>query len=52
MAAVAPRWEAMMRHLSSLAICGAVLYGIDAIWFNGWYFAAINRAIMEIYVRW
>jgi hypothetical protein len=41
-----------MKHLSSLAVCLAILYGIDALCFDGWYFAAVNRAIMEIYVRW
>jgi hypothetical protein len=30
----------------------AVLYGVDAVWFNGWYFAALKDMLSQIYVHW
>ncbi len=40
-----------MKHLTAAAVCIAFLYGVDAIWFNGWYFEAINQALSVIWTR-
>lgn len=34
-----------MQQLKVALVCVAVLYGVDAIWFNGWYVAAADRVI-------
>jgi hypothetical protein len=41
-----------MKQLVAAAACFAILYGVDAIWFGGWYFAAAKSAIYAFYVRW
>jgi hypothetical protein len=38
-----------MRHLTAAAICFAILYTVDAMFFGGWYFAAANQAIDRIW---
>jgi hypothetical protein len=37
-----------MRLLGAALVCLAVLYGVDAFWFNGVYFIAINSMISQI----
>jgi hypothetical protein len=44
--------SAQMKSLVAATICIAVLYAIDALWFDGWYFTFLNRAIYVVYVRW
>jgi hypothetical protein len=37
-----------MRLLGTAAVCVAVLYGLDAYWFNGVYFAAATGMMSQI----
>ncbi len=39
-------------RLSALLVCIAVLYGFDALAFDGRYSGAISREIYEIYLHW
>ena len=32
-----------MKHLRAAAVCYAVLYGLDAYWFHGWFFTKIQE---------
>jgi hypothetical protein len=42
--------EAMMKkQLTAAAICFGILYVVDAMYFNGWYFAATNQAIERVW---
>jgi hypothetical protein len=41
-----------MKHLTAFVICCAILYGIDASLFNGWYMSGVQDAVHEVYVRW
>ncbi|HTP91790.1 MAG TPA: hypothetical protein VMJ52_08655 [Xanthobacteraceae bacterium] len=41
-----------MRPLIAAVVCIAVLYGIDATWFHGFYYDAIVRLISTIYRQW
>jgi hypothetical protein len=41
-----------MKCLGATAVCLAVVYGIDAIWFHGWYFASLNYVISGIHEQW
>jgi hypothetical protein len=41
-----------MKQLTALVICCAVLYGIDAALFSGWYASGLQSAVHEVYVRW
>jgi len=41
-----------MKCLNATAVCLAVLYGIDAIGFDGWYFAAVHRVLIEVCWHW
>jgi hypothetical protein len=41
-----------MRSLGAALVCIAVLYGFDAYFCNGWYFASLQHEIAEIYQRW
>lgn len=41
-----------LRHIAAAAVCIAILYGIDAWWFDGSYFGAANRALRDVYVHW
>ena len=41
-----------MKQLVALAICCAILYGIDAVLFNGWYMSGLEDAAQVVYVRW
>jgi len=34
-----------MKHLSAAILCIAVLYGIDAVFYGGWYFSMATTAI-------
>jgi hypothetical protein len=56
MAGVSPGWEATMTQLKAFIICCAVLYGLDAFLFHGWYTTAIRDvmrdAAFQVYVRW
>jgi hypothetical protein len=37
-----------MRLLGAALVCIAVLYGVDAYWFNGAYFAAATSMMSQI----
>jgi hypothetical protein len=37
-----------MRFLGAALVCIAVLYGVDAYWFNGVYFAALTSMMSQI----
>ncbi len=41
-----------MKGLTAARVCIAVLYGVDALVFNGGYFATLNRVIFQIYIHW
>ncbi len=41
-----------MRLLVTALVCIAVLYGIDAYWFNGLYFAAVESLASQIFAHW
>ena len=41
-----------MRSLGAAVVCIAVLCGIDAYFYNGWYLASLQHEIAEIYQRW
>jgi hypothetical protein len=34
-----------MRMLATAAVCIGVLYAVDMIWFNGWYFSVAVQII-------
>jgi hypothetical protein len=38
-----------MKHLTAAILCIAVLYGIDALFYGGWYFNYASRAIEHTY---
>jgi hypothetical protein len=37
-----------MRFLGAALVCIAVLYGVDAFWFNGLYFTLAGRMMSQI----
>jgi hypothetical protein len=41
-----------MRSLGAALICIAVLYGLDAYFQNGRYFASLQQEIAQIYQHW
>ena len=41
-----------MRPLRAALVCIAVLYGVDAFFFDGWDGHGIDRAISDIYRHW
>ena len=41
-----------MKQLVAFVTCCAVLYGIDALLFNGWYMSGLEDAAQVVYVRW
>jgi hypothetical protein len=41
-----------MKQLTALVVCCAILYGIDAFLFNGWYVSGLEDTAHEVYVRW
>ena len=42
-----------MKHLTAAIVCIAVLYAMDALLFNGWYFSNATKAIEKTYaLRW
>jgi hypothetical protein len=41
-----------MREITAAIVCIAVLYGVDAFWFDGRYFAAASLALRQVYVYW
>jgi hypothetical protein len=38
--------------LGAAAVCFAMLYGLDALSFDGRYFAAIEHVLHDIYAHW
>jgi hypothetical protein len=38
-----------MSQLKAAIVCFAVLYGVDAIVFNGWYFATTKQIVAHAY---
>jgi hypothetical protein len=45
-------WEVDMRFLGAALVCIAVLYGMDAYFSNGRYFASLQREVADIYQHW
>ena len=41
-----------MRIVSAVLVCVAVLYGIDAYFYNGQYLASLQRELSDIYQHW
>jgi len=41
-----------MRFLGAALVCIAVLYGVDALFFDGQYGQSIDSAISDIYRNW
>jgi hypothetical protein len=41
-----------MRVVGAALVCIAVLYGLDAYFYDGKYFATLEREISDIYRRW
>jgi hypothetical protein len=39
-----------MKPLAAALVCLAVLYAVDSLWFDGWYFAAATQAVERAYV--
>jgi hypothetical protein len=33
-------------------VCIAVLYGVDALWFDGSYYAAVSHVLSNLYSHW
>jgi hypothetical protein len=44
--------EAEMKSLGAVAVCVAVLYVVDATWFDGWYFAVVSQMVATFYAQW
>lgn len=44
--------EAEMKSLGAVAICLAVLYLVDVIWFDGWYSAVVSQIVTTFYAQW
>jgi hypothetical protein len=38
-----------MKHLTAVIVCIAVLYGIDALFYGGWFFNNATKAIEHSY---
>ena len=38
-----------MKHLAAGIVCLAVLYAVDAIAFDGWYFGVAGQAVAKAY---
>jgi hypothetical protein len=38
--------------LGAAAVCIAMLYGLDALCFDGRYFADLERTLYDVYVHW
>jgi hypothetical protein len=45
-------WEADMRFLGAALVCIAILYGLDAYFYNGLYLASLQREIADIHQHW
>jgi hypothetical protein len=41
-----------VKAFAALGVWCLALYEIDALWFDGWYFASLNHVISEVYFRW
>ena len=41
-----------MKPFVAMIVCAAVLYGIDAYWFYGHYFAALEGMLSQLYTHW
>ena len=41
-----------MKCLGAMTICIAVLYGVDAAWFDGWYFGMVDHMLNDFYRHW
>jgi hypothetical protein len=41
-----------MRFLGAALVCVAVLYGFDAYFYNGRYFANLQQELAQIYQHW
>lgn len=48
MADLRSRQEAGMRLVASALVCLLALYTVDSIWFNGWYFLALNQMLDQV----
>jgi len=41
-----------MKSLGAVAVCVAVLYVVDATWFNGGYFAVVSQMVATFSAQW
>lgn len=41
-----------MKSLGAVAVCVAVLYIVDAAWFDGWYFGVVDQMLTTFYAQW
>jgi hypothetical protein len=41
-----------MMRLDTALVCLAMLYGADALWFDGSYFAAVVHVMSDLYMHW
>lgn len=39
-------------RLDTAIVCMAVLYGVDALWFDGSYFAIVKHVMSDLYFHW
>ena len=44
--------EARVRPTIAANVRLAILYGIDRIWFDGWYLTAVKHPVNDIYAHW
>jgi hypothetical protein len=38
-----------MRHLTAAVVCLCVLYAVDAMFFDGWYFGVASQAVSQAF---
>lgn len=38
-----------MKHLTAALVCLGVLYAVDALFFNGWYFGVAAQAVGQAF---
>jgi len=42
-----------MKQLTAAIVCIGVLYGIDALFYGGWFFSNATKAVEHVYtIRW
>jgi hypothetical protein len=41
----------MKHHLTAALVCAAALYCVDAVWCDGWYVNAVDKALAALWAR-